>query len=141
MSFWVPIAIAAIVAAAAVCFDVLRHHRRHAKARAEAREKFRAAFFAESIAHLDKISADVLLNHAQPRHDAAIAEFRQSLHPRQLDDFDAAAQKFHQCCSQLQPKLTKIRAAIASNMPVDNSDTARLKEALAKLLAFAENTD
>jgi cytochrome c-type biogenesis protein CcmH/NrfG len=141
MPFWVPIAIAAIVVVAAVCLDVLRHHRRHAKARAEAREKFRAAFFTESIAHLDKISADVLMNHAQPRHDAAIAEFRQSLHPGQLEDFGAAVRKFHLCRSQLQPKLTKIRAAIASNMPVDNSDTTRLKEALAELLAFAEKTD
>jgi|ERR1017187_4001984 hypothetical protein len=140
MPFWVPIAIAAIAAAVAICLFLLGDRPQHAMLKAEASAKFRSAFFAESIADLDNKDAYALMHQARTQHDAAIIEFRPFVHPNQIKHFDVAEQKFHRCRSELQPKPLKILAAIRSNKPVDHSDTDELKEALTRLLAFADKT-
>ena len=80
------------------------------------------------------------MDQVQAKHDTAIIEFRPFVDPDRIGHFDAAAEKFRRLRGELQPKLLKILAAIDSDKPVDNSDKARMKEALNELLTFADKT-
>ena len=141
MLYLAPVATAVVLATGLSLLDLFLNRRRaRAKAKREASTNFRSAFFAEAIANLDNKDAYLLIRQAQAKHDAAIIEFRLFVDPTQTKHFDAAAQKFHQSRSEVQPRILKILAAIDADKPVDNWDRVNLKEALNELLAFADKT-
>ncbi len=140
MPSWLPAAIAILAAIGLFFFEIfLKPRREHTKSRREAIAKFRSAF-AEAIAQIANKDAHVHMSQAQAQHDAAIIEFRRFVDPKQIEHFNAAEQKFHQCRSEVKPKVLKIRTAIDSGKPVDNSDIVKLKEAINELLTFADKT-
>ena len=140
MLSWEPVTAAIAFAIGLTILEIFLNRRRtRARAKREARAKFHSAFFGEAIAHLDNKDSYLLMGQAQSKHDTAIIEFRPFVDPKHIEHFDAAAENFRRCRSELQPKLLKILAAIDSDKPVDNLDRARIKEALNELLAFADN--
>jgi hypothetical protein len=138
MPFWIPVAMAGIAAGITVFAYIATAGRERAKSRREAAARFRSAF-AEAVTELDNVDAHSLITEARALHDAAIKEFRPSISPQQLDQFDAAVQKFYRYRSEVQPAPAKVLASLSSGKPVDHSDALMLKQALTELLAFADD--
>jgi hypothetical protein len=127
------------LAAGIAAFAYIVNTRREAvESRREACAKFRSAF-AEATTELDNVDAYSLITEARAAHDAAILEFRPSVAFEQLEQFDAAVQKFYRYRSEVQPAPAKVLASLSSGKPVDHSDALMLKQALTELLAFADD--
>jgi hypothetical protein len=139
MPFWIPVAMAGIAAGITAFAYIASARRERVKSRREAATRFRSAF-AEAVTELDNVDAHSLITEAQATHDAAILQFRRSISQQKLEQFDAAVQKFYRYRSEVLPAPAKVRAALSSGKPVDDSDTLRLKQALNELLAFADDT-
>ena len=139
MPVWVPFATAAIGAAVTFCIFVLTGRRERARSKREAVAKFRSAF-AEAITQINEKDPHFLMNSAQVQHDVAIFEFRRTVDPKHMQNFDAAVEKFRKCRTELTPATLAVWKSLGSGQPVDDSETVRLKEALNELLAFADQT-
>ncbi len=139
MHFWVPIATAAIAGAVAILVDILTGRRKGAKSRREAAATFHLAF-AEAIAQLENVDAHALITEARAQHDAAILEFRRFVVAKQIEHYEVAVQNFNRCRSEVQSAPVKVLASLASEKPIDNSDTVKLKEALNELLTFTDKS-
>lgn len=140
MPFWVPIAIAAITAAAALWVDILGGRRKRTNSRRDAAESFRFAC-TDAIAKLNGMDAHSFITESMTQHDAAISAFRCLVHTTRIHDYDVAVENFNHCRSEITPAPLKVLASLESGKPVDNSDVVRLKAALSELLAFADSTD
>ena len=110
------------------------------KAKREAAAKFRSAF-AEAITQITDGSIDphYLITQHKVQHDTAIFEFQPFVDPNRLNDFDAAAQKYRECRSALEPALLQFLRSENTGQPADQSASSNLIVAIYGLLAFADN--
>ena len=139
MPFWVPVAIAAIAAAAVLWVDILGGRRKRTNSRRDAAESFRFAC-TDAIAKLNGMDAHSFITESRAQHDAAISAFRCVVDTTRIHDYDVAAEAFNQRRSEIMPAPLKVLASLESGKPVDNSDIVKLKAALSALLAFADST-
>lgn len=110
------------------------------KAKREVAAKFRSAF-AEDITQITDGSIDphYLITQHKVQHDTAIFEFRHFVDPDRLSDFDAAAQKYRECRSALEPAILQFLRSETTGQPLDQSASSNLIVAINWLLAFADN--
>ena len=108
-------------------------------AKREAAAKFRSAF-AEAITQIGDGSIDphYLITQHKVQHDTAIFEFRPFVDPDRFSDFDAAAQKYSECRSVLEPALLQFYRSENTGQPVDQSASFNVIVAINGLLAFAD---
>jgi hypothetical protein len=80
------------------------------------------------------------MHRSRVQHDVAILEFREHTKLGQRAGYDAAAETFRACREAVPPASLTAFTAIGSGMPVDNSKTKELADAINILLAYASAT-